>query len=124
MEATQVEIYTCSMCGITSDTHKDWGPICKKTGSRVCDLCCYRCEHHVSWSGIWRCSFVTPEDRREAALKRIRDREHAENARITEIYVRRRREEARKWAIKRAKAKSREGTNDEEHANRSEQLSV
>lgn len=98
-----IELYTCSMCGITSEAHKDWGPICKKTGRRVCDLCCFKCESHSSFSGIWDCSYITPEERRQATLKRIRDREHAENLRITEEFIRRRREEAKKRAIKDAR---------------------
>lgn len=103
-----IDLYTCSMCGITSETHKAWGPICRKTGSRVCDECCFRCEHHIKFSGIWDCNYITPEGKRQAALKRIRDREHAENLRITEAYIKKRREEAKKRAIKNARQRAKE----------------
>ena len=102
--AKVIELYVCCMCGITNETHKHWGPICKKTGKRVCDECCYRCEYHVSWSGIWRCKYVTPEDRREDVQRRIRERFEEEERKISEAYNRRRREEARQRAIKKAKA--------------------
>jgi len=100
-----LEDYTCSMCGVTLETCHQWGPICKKTGKRVCDACCYRCEHRVSWSGIWRCSYITEEERREQARQRAQERFASENARISEAYMKRKRELARERAVKAAKAR-------------------
>ncbi len=94
--AKVIELYICSICGITNETHKNWGPICKKTGKRVCDECCYRCEYRVGWSGIWMCRFLTPEQRKAEAQRRIRDREHEEIVKATEAYDRRRQEYAMK----------------------------
>lgn len=101
-----IELYTCSMCGITSETHKAWGPICRKTGSRVCDECCFRCEHHITFSGVWDCNYITPEEKRKQALKRAQDRFDAENRRVSELVRAKWREEAKKRAIKNARRRS------------------
>ena len=106
---TVLETYICSMCGITSETHHQWGPICKKTGSRVCDRCCFECEHHVGWSGIWSCNYISQSDKKEAAMKRARDRFNEENKRISSAYMKRRKEEARKRAIKSAVMRKKTG---------------
>ena len=105
--AKVIELYVCSMCGITNETHKHWGPICKKTGRRVCDECCYRCEYHISCSGIWKCKYVTPEEKRDDVQRRIRERFEEEERKISEAYKKRRKEEARQRAIKQARAKAR-----------------
>lgn len=81
-----IELYVCSMCGITNETCKHWGPTCKKTGRRVCSACCYKCEYRVSWSGIWRCRYMTPEDRKAEARQRARARFDSEAARISQIH--------------------------------------
>lgn len=99
-----IEIYTCSICGITSETHKHWGPICKRTGQRVCAQCCRKCEHHVSWSGIWFCRFKEAEDKQREIRRRIQARFEEESLKISQDYYRRKREEAKLRAIKRAKA--------------------
>ena len=104
--AAVIELYVCSVCGITNETHKHWGPICRKTGRRVCDICCLRCEHHIRFSGIWSCSYESEEMRRERRRKRMQERFEEENARISRAYHQRRREEARQWAIKQAKARA------------------
>ncbi len=101
------ELYTCSMCGITSETHKNWGPVCKLTGERVCDICCFECEHHFKWSGLWRCRYITEEEKRAERLKRARERFESENQKISAAYYERRREERREWAIKQARARAR-----------------
>ena len=106
---TVIELYVCSLCGITNENCKHWGPICRKTGRRVCADCCYNCEHHRSWSGLWECMFVDPETRRSAALERSRARFDAEVAKISREHIRRRKAEARKRAIKAAKAKKKAG---------------
>ena len=97
--------YTCSMCGITLAECHQWGPRCRKTGKRVCAACCYKCEHHIRWSGLWKCEYVTPEDRREQALIRARARFEDESRRISQAYTKKKKEEARQRAIKAAKAK-------------------
>lgn len=71
----------------------------------MCATCCYRCEHHVSFSGIWSCGFVTPEQKKADVQRRIQNRFDEENRKISEAYMKRRREEAKKRAIKAAKAR-------------------
>jgi hypothetical protein len=100
-------IYRCSKCGVTSETYKNWGPICPETGERVCDVCCWKCKHHIAWSGIWRCGYRSREDRMSDARKKAQDRFNAENEKISAAYHTRRKEEARLRAIKRARAKAR-----------------
>lgn len=106
-EAGNVEDHICSMCGINLADCKNWGPICKKTRRRVCDVCCFNCEHHRRWSGLWECTFRTPEERREAAIKRNRERFEEENRKVSQAYWERKREEARLRAIKAARARAR-----------------
>ena len=103
--AKVIEPYVCCLCGVTNETCKHWGPICKKTGERVCAECCHRCEHRVSWSGIWRCGYITAEERREQIRKRSQDRFASENAKISAAYMKRKKERAREYAIKAAKAR-------------------
>lgn len=102
-----IEEYTCSICGVTLETCHQWGPKCPKTGRKVCAECCYRCEHHVNWSGTWQCSYIFPEKKRAEARRRAQERFEEENRRISAAFYRRRKEEARKRAIKAAKAKRR-----------------
>lgn len=99
-----LEDYTCSMCGVTLETCHQWGPICKKTGKRVCDACCYRCEHRVSWSGIWRCGYIDPEQKKLEARQRAQARFDAESLRISQAYRANRRAQARQRAAKSARA--------------------
>ena len=106
--AITVEGYACCICGITLPECKHWGPVCGRSGRRVCAECCRKCGDHISWSGIWRCAYITPEQRREASMKRISSRFNEENARITVAYQAKRREEARKWAIKKAKQRKKQ----------------
>lgn len=106
---TVVEMYVCSICGITNETHHHWGPICKKTGSRVCDICCFECEHHVGWSGIWSCNYITDGEKKENALRRARDRFDKENQKVSDAYIRRRKAEAKKRAIKNAVIRKKTG---------------
>ena len=103
--ASNVEDYTCSFCGVTLEDCHQWGPICRKTGRRVCATCCYRCEHHSTWSGLWKCEYKTPQQKREEVLRRIHDREQAEIAKATEAYKKQRQE----WARRRAKRSARAG---------------
>ena len=99
-----LEEYTCSMCGVTIENCHQWGPRCRKTGKRVCDACCFRCEHHIKFSGIWSCNFITPEKRREEVRKRAQQRFDDENKRISDAFLKRRREMARRRATKSARA--------------------
>ena len=108
-----IEEYTCSMCGITLAECKHWGPTCKRTGRRVCAMCCYKCENHVIWSGVWKCSFVTEEDRKAEIRARIQQRLNAEEKRISDIYLARKKQKAREYAIKQAKARKRASTKGE-----------
>lgn len=85
-----------------ADCHQ-WGPICRKTGRRVCAYCCYKCEHHISWSGIWQCGFKDRETIKAETMKRIQDRFNNETAKISEAYRTRKKEEAKVWAIKQAR---------------------
>lgn len=101
-----VDLYVCSICGITSETHKHWGPICKKTGRRVCDCCCYECEYHVGWSGIWSCNYITTEEKRQQSLRRSRARFDEENRRVSKAVRSKWREEARTRAIKEARRRT------------------
>ena len=102
-----LELYVCSICGVSNETCRQWGPICRKTESKVCATCCYHCEHHVSWSGIWRCSYITPELRKEQALKKKRASFDEEVQKISAAYSRKRRDEARQRAIKTTRARAR-----------------
>jgi len=99
------------MCGVTLAECHCWGPVCRKTGQRVCADCCYRCEHHISWSGIWHCGFRSEEQLREERRKRARDRFDEENRKISEAFMKKRKEEARQWAIKKARARARQQKN-------------
>lgn len=100
-----IEEYTCSICGVTLETCHQWGPKCPKTGRKVCAECCYRCDLHVSWSGIWRCSYISQEEKRAEARRKAQERFDAESRRISEAFYERRREEARKRASKAAKTR-------------------
>jgi hypothetical protein len=99
--------YTCCICGITLRDCSHWGGKCRKTYRRVCANCCYKCEHHVSWSGIWRCGYTPPEQKRDDVQRRIRERFEEEERKASEAFNKKRREEAKLRAIKRAKAAKR-----------------
>lgn len=99
-------IYRCSKCGITSETHRAWGPICPAIGRRVCDICCWKCADHISWSGIWKCGYRSPEEKRAAAVSARKAEEAEEIRKISKAYQARRREEAKLRAIKSARAKA------------------
>lgn len=101
----------CEICGKTDEEVNGWHPRCMKHGGPVCSGCCRNCEHSREFSGLYKCTYKSPEQRREESLKRSRDRLIAENIRITEAFMRERREAARKNAIKKAKARQREERN-------------
>ena len=99
-----VELYICSRCGVTNETHKAWGPICPETGERVCDECCYHCGYHKGWSGIWHCEYISEEVRKEEIRKRIKHRFEDENLKASMA--------ARdRWRAKKAKAGKRNRQN-------------
>lgn len=102
---TPIVLDTCSICGITNAEYKNWVSNCPRTGCKVCDMCCYKCEHHRSWSGLWECTYKSADKRHEEARKRAQSRFNSECAEVTQIYRERRREYARKRAIKAARAK-------------------
>lgn len=101
----------CQICGKTDEEVKGWHPRCMKHGGPVCSRCCMACNDSREFSGLYKCTYKSPEQRREESLKRSRDRLIAENIRITEAFMRERREAARKNAIKKAKARQREERN-------------
>ena len=96
------------MCGTTLRECKHWGPTCRKTSRRVCAECCWTCEHHISWSGIWHCSYKSEEILRAERDKKRQERFDAENMRISTAYHKQRRERARERAIREAKARKRQ----------------
>lgn len=62
--------------------------------------CCSSCEYRVEFSGVHSCGFKDPLTKLTEAQKRIRSREAQANAEITEAYMKKRREIAKKNAIK------------------------
>lgn len=98
----------CEVCGKTDEEVKGWRPRCMKYGGPVCSGCCMACIDSREFTGLYKCTYKTPEQRREEALKRSKDRTTAENIEITKAFMRERRETARKNAIKKAKARQRE----------------
>lgn len=102
-----IELYTCSICGITNETERHWGPVCKMTRKRVCLTCCMKCEHQNTWSGLMHCTFVTEEERRAEAVKRQRLKFDAEVAAISRNYRHHKKEQARLRAIKDARMRQR-----------------
>lgn len=101
----------CRICGVTSSEKKDWRPNCPKHGGDVCGTCCMNCEQHVSWSGIWKCAYVTEQKRRAQAVASAKAKEHAEILRISEAYHRDRKARAREFYIKQAKLRKRSAWN-------------
>lgn len=98
----------CQICGKTDEEVKGWHPRCMKHGGPVCSGCCRKCEHRREFSGMYKCTYKTPEQRRKESLQRAKEKQATENARITDAFMRRRREIARVNAIKRAKEKQRQ----------------
>lgn len=101
-----IELCVCCKCGITNESEKHWGPVCKLTGHRVCMDCCRSCEYHRAWSGIWQCVAKTPEERRAAASKKTAALVQREIQKTSNIYHKRRKEKAKLQAIKDAKARA------------------
>ena len=97
----------CEVCEKTDEEVRGWHPRCMKHGGPVCSGCCRTCEHSCEFSGLYKCTYKTREQRRKESLQRAKEREAAENARITDAFLRRRSEIARVNAIKRAKEKQR-----------------
>jgi len=55
-------IVSCSICGVTNETYNGW-TFCKRLNkARICFDCCMKCEYHYSWSGLWRCTYKSPEE--------------------------------------------------------------
>lgn len=101
----------CEICGRSDEEVSGWHPRCLKHGGPVCSRCCMNCEHSREFSGLYKCTFKTVEHRRKESLQRAKEKQEVENARITEAFLRRRREIARVNAIKRAKEKQRKKAN-------------
>ena len=69
--------------------------------------CCCSCKYRQGMSGMKTCTFKDPMRRRAEAVKRIKERANEENVKATNAFIERRKEAARKAAIKRAKQKKR-----------------
>ena len=93
----------CEICGKTDEEVNGWHPRCMKHGGPVCSGCCRNCEHSREFAGLYTCTYKTVEQRKKESLQRAKEKQAAENARITDAFMRRRREIARVNAIKRAK---------------------
>ena len=100
------EAYICCICGATLKECRHWGPICRRTNNRVCAECCRLCEYHRSWSGIWKCCYITQEQRNAEARKRAQERFDAESMKISLAYREKKREQARQRAIRSARARA------------------
>lgn len=90
----------CQCCGFSWDEIRAWSPRCYMHGGPVCMACCSSCEYRVEFSGVHSCGFKDPLTKLTEAKKRIRSREAQANAEITEAYMKKRREIAKKNAIK------------------------
>ena len=100
----------CQACRSSWDEINAWTPRCSLYGGPVCMTCCACCEYRKGDAGIKRCTFVDPLRKHAEALRRISSREAEENARITEAWKKKRKEDARKKAI--IKAMGREAANE------------
>ena len=97
----------CRICGTTSGQTRDWRPNCSKYGGDICGSCCMHCEDHISWSGIWRCRYVTDAKRREASVAKAKAKEQEEIQRISDAYHRDRKAKAKEFYIKQAARRKR-----------------
>lgn len=95
----------CELCGVTSDTMKDWSGIrCPLHGNPVCGHCCSKCQYKEKFSGLYRCGYKTPAQRRIEARKRVRERFEAENRQISAAVRAVWKEKAKERAIKKSKS--------------------
>lgn len=101
-------LIVCEICGKNDKEVNGWRMKCKRLGGPVCSGCCLKCEWLSEFSGLYSCTFRSEEERRAAARKRSEERTRIENARITAIYMDKRREAARLAAIKKVKARQKE----------------
>ena len=95
----------CRICGTTSAETRDWRPNCRKNGGDVCGSCCMHCPDHIAWSGIWKCGFISEEQRKANAAKRAEAAMNEELLRISSAYHKDRKARAREWYIKQARKK-------------------
>lgn len=100
----------CQVCGSTWDEINAWTPRCPLHGGPVCMKCCSGCEYRKGDVGIKTCTFIDPMRRHAEAMRRISSREAEESVRITEAWKKKRREDARRRAI--IKAKGRKASNE------------
>lgn len=95
----------CELCGVTSKTMNDWSGIrCPLHGNPVCGHCCAKCQYKEKFSGLYRCGYKTPEQRRMEAHKKARERFEAENRRVSAAVRAVWKEKAKEKAIKKAQA--------------------
>lgn len=107
----------CELCGVDSETMNDWSGIrCPLHGVPICGHCCHKCDYKKEFSGLYSCSYKTPDQRRREAHRKATERFNQENMRVAEAYKKKRKEKARAYAIKRAKAERRERRKHEREA--------
>jgi len=80
---------------------------CGLHGGPVCTNCCMVCGYHREYSGLYTCTFRTPEQKKEEARIRIQKRLAEEERRITAIYMAEKKARARAYAIKKEKERRR-----------------
>lgn len=98
----------CELCGVTSETMNDWSGIrCPLHGNPICGQCCAKCEYKKKFSGLHRCGYKTPDQRRAEAYKKARERFEDENRRVSAAVKAVWKEKAKKKAIKKAQADKR-----------------
>ena len=98
----------CQACGASWDDIRAWTPRCALHGGPVCMNCCSTCEYRRGQAGIKICTYKDPLRKHAESMSRIQARETEQNVLITASYKARRREEARKRAIKNAMARRKE----------------
>lgn len=69
--------------------------------------CCMECEYMNKFSGLFHCQYKTPAMKRMEAAKKKEQEFIEENRRASKLIREQMREEAKKRAIKRAKANKR-----------------
>ena len=81
-------VIRCNICGVTNETSNGWIR-CRKTGEYTCTGCCMKCEHYVSWSGLWKCTYKTEEmleeERQREKERRAAIRKQKEEEELMEI---------------------------------------
>lgn len=64
------------------------------------------CKDYIKWSGLWKCTYITPEQRKQEAAKKCSATFNAEVMKISTAYRKERREAAKRRAIQEARARA------------------